>query len=182
MVNVYSNAGFGLLGSLLARAADETYAELIEARIFVPLAMASATVGDWSSEQRAVPLLRDGREAAYWNFDALAGAGAARGSIGDALHFLKASVAACQLSTVLARDNCRAQQGTGVKIDVQHEQGLGWIRRESTAGDIVWHNGGTGGFSSFLGFNTQTGKGLVVLANVADLAEVTNLSLNFLSQ
>ena len=56
------------------------------------------------------------------------------------------------------------------------------MRLESSAGDIVWHNGGTGGYSSFIGFNARTGEGLVVLTNVGDLYnEVTGSSLEFLS-
>jgi CubicO group peptidase (beta-lactamase class C family) len=29
----------------------------------------------------------------------------------------------------------------------------------------VWHNGGTGGFGSFIGFGPDSGRGIVVLTN-----------------
>ena len=35
----------------------------------------------------------------------------------------------------------------------------------SNHADIIWHNGGTGGFRNFLGFNSKTQKGIVVLSN-----------------
>lgn len=97
------------------------------------------------------------------------------------MNFLKTSMRACVAPGALAKANCQAQQGTEVRAYEYAAQGLGWIRSTSSAGEIVWHNGGTGGYSSFLGFNVQKGVGLVVLANVAALEEVTNLSLTFLA-
>ena len=179
--NTYSNFGFGLLGALLSRATGTPYGVMVEARIFGPLGMTGATTTGWSSEKVAPPLTRGGDEAGYWGWDALAGAGAVRGTLTDALSFLRASMAACGASSELAAANCRAQQGTEVRAFEGAAQGLGWIRLESSAGDVVWHNGGTGGYSSFIGFNARTGEGLVVLANVSYFDEVTNLSLEFLS-
>jgi Beta-lactamase len=49
------------------------------------------------------------------------------------------------------------------------EIALGWhVTTEEgrpTEREFVWHNGGTGGFSSFVGFCPQTRVGIVVLAN-----------------
>lgn len=180
--NYYSNFGFGLLGTLLARQVGMPYEALLETRIFEPLGMSGATTHGWSSDNIAPPLLtRWGGGANYWDFDALAGAGAARGSLADALKFLKASMQACSQDGSLARANCKAQQPTSVKAGEYVTQGLGWIRSENPTGDIVWHNGGTGGFSTFLGFNVETGEGVVVLTNVADLDEVTSSSLESVS-
>ena len=179
--NRYSNFGFGLLGTLLARETEEPYATLIKSSIFTPLEMTTATVHGWASDNLAPPLWNDGTDAGYWDFAALAGAGAARGSLLDAKKFLKASMQACSGTNLLARANCKAQQPTLVKAGEYVTQGLGWIRSESPTGDIVWHNGGTGGFSTFLGFNVETGEGVVVLTNVADLDEVTSSSLEALS-
>lgn len=179
--NSYSNFGFGLLGMLLARATSTPYKSLVETRIFAPLEMTGATMTDWSSGNVAPPLSREGDEVSYWDFDALAGAGASRGSVADAMKFLKASMGACTVSGALAKANCLAQQGTEVSAYKDAAQGLGWIRPMTPTGEIVWHNGGTGGYSSFLGFNVETGEGLVLLANVAELEEVTSLGLNFLA-
>lgn len=180
--NSYSNFGFGLLGTLLARATATPYKMMVETHVFAPLEMTGATTTGWSSENVAPPLSRNGGEAGYWGFDALAGAGAARGSAADAMKFLTASMGACTASGMLAKANCSAQQGTEVSAYEDAAQGLGWIRWAGPAGEVVWHNGGTGGYSSFLGFNVKTGEGLVLLANVAGLEEVTNFGLNFLAE
>jgi len=46
--------------------------------------------------------------------------------------------------------------------------GLGWHILKATRGDIIWHNGGTGGYHSFIGFDQQRKRGVVVLANSAN--------------
>ncbi len=167
--NAYSNFGFGLLGTLLSRPTGEPYKAMVETRIFGPLGMTGATTVGWSSKRAAPPLDRHGNETGYWDFAALAGGGAARGSVTDALKFLRASMGACGGAGQLAAANCRAQRETDVMAYKDVAQGLGWVRLASPAGDIVWHDGGTDGFSSFLGFNVRTGEGLVVLANVAEI-------------
>ena len=43
--------------------------------------------------------------------------------------------------------------------------GLGWHLFHRRGALIVWHNGGTGGFRSYLGLCPKTGTGIVVLNN-----------------
>ncbi len=45
------------------------------------------------------------------------------------------------------------------------EVGLGWHILKKFDSEIVWHNGGTGGYHSFVGFNKAKRKGVVVLSN-----------------
>ena len=177
----YSNFGFGLLGTLLSKTTGTPYAELVEAQVLSPLEMTGATVAGWRSGNRASPLSAQGEPVSAWDFRALAGAGAVRGSLADALKFLQASMTACEAETPLAVANCQAQQATGVSTGPNAPQGLGWIRYRSDAGEIVWHNGGTGGFASFLGFNTDKGVGIVLLANFAKMEEVTTAGIEFLA-
>jgi hypothetical protein len=55
---------------------------------------------------------------------------------------------------------------------------LGWMRREAAEGPLIWHNGGTGGFRSFVGFRPQQGIGVFVFANSE--ADVDDLALHLL--
>lgn len=41
---------------------------------------------------------------------------------------------------------------------------MSWIIDKEN--DIVWHNGGTGNYNSYLGFNPQTKTAVVVLSNL----------------
>lgn len=42
---------------------------------------------------------------------------------------------------------------------------LGWLRQEMTPTPLVWHNGGTSGCKTVVGFTPETGMGIVVLSN-----------------
>jgi hypothetical protein len=45
---------------------------------------------------------------------------------------------------------------------------LAWhIASPPNRDEIVWHNGGTGGYRSYMGFDPKTGVGVVVLTNAA---------------
>lgn len=182
----YSNFGFALLGYLLAQAEGGEYAGVMADRLFVPLGMETAQVDGWASTQAAPPLKRNGSPGHYWHLNAFAGAGGVRASAEDGLSFLAASLAACAGSAPLDRANCTAQQSTGVPTGRRSEMGLGWIRTTVAEADpganlVIWHNGGTGGFTTFLGFNPATGTGLLLLSNLSDFRELDELAINFLA-
>jgi CubicO group peptidase (beta-lactamase class C family) len=46
--------------------------------------------------------------------------------------------------------------------------------------EIIWHNGGTGGYRSYLGFNRKTRVGVVVLANTMNEAGVDDIGRHLL--
>lgn len=46
--------------------------------------------------------------------------------------------------------------------------GLGWMLSTSNQEEIVWHNGGTGGFRSYVGFNPKLKKEIAILSNSTD--------------
>jgi CubicO group peptidase (beta-lactamase class C family) len=48
------------------------------------------------------------------------------------------------------------------------EIGLGWHIRNLPGRKIVWHNGGTGGYRTFAGFDPASRRGVVVLTNSAE--------------
>lgn len=161
----YSNLGGGLLGHLLARRAGTTYEELVRTRITRPLGMASTTITLTPElAQRLVPGHdHDGQRVANWDLPALAGAGALRSSANDLLTFLAANLGLVDspLSPAM-RSMLKTRRPTGAPgLDIA----LGW--HVSTRGDreIVWHNGGTGGYRSFVGFDLKRRLGVVALSN-----------------
>ena len=58
--------------------------------------------------------------------------------------------------------------------------GLGWMVLKALGPEIVWHNGGTGGYRSFLGYNPSTRVGVVVLANAMTPAGVDDIGFHLL--
>jgi serine-type D-Ala-D-Ala carboxypeptidase/endopeptidase len=163
----YSNFGFGLLGYVLARRVDTSYDELVRDRICAPLGLADTglEIADNASERFADGHNRRGRSVSHWHLGALAGAGALRSTVNDLLRFLDLQLT--EPATPLARA-ARATHGSRATRG-RLGQGLGWVNLP-LRGDsrrMLWHNGGTGGFRSFVGLVPDIGVGVVVLSNSA---------------
>ncbi|MFB6271700.1 MAG: serine hydrolase domain-containing protein [Salinibacter sp.] len=169
----YSNLGMGLLGHLLAHRADTTYAALVRRRIADPLGLSDTRV-DLMAEQEerlAQGYNRLGVPTPPWHFAALAGAGALRSTAADMLAYLRAHRralrAALDTSSRLERAMRRALRPHAATDSDSTRIGLGWHETQHGGHRIVWHNGGTGGFRSFVGLDRATGRGVVVLVNTA---------------
>ncbi len=65
------------------------------------------------------------------------------------------------LSAALRETHRRRDTASGPTVDI----GLAWRIVRRPAGPILTHNGGTGGFHSYLGFDPARRVGVVVLAN-----------------
>ena len=164
----YSNFGGGLLGHALTTHSGLTYEQLVTERICRPLGLEDTLV--------VVPPGKRGRAAQGhgsggepvpdWELPALPGAGALRSTINDLLRFLRANLDPPDSRLGRAIELCQAPQ---VTVSKTMAAGLGWqIWSLSQApGPMVWHNGGTGGFFSFLGFVSQSRTAVVVLSNSA---------------
>jgi CubicO group peptidase (beta-lactamase class C family) len=174
----YSNLGAGLLGQALAHAAGQPYEELVRERIGRPLAMPD-TVITLSGEQAArlaTGHTRRGAPVAPFELPGLAGAGALRSTAEDLLRFLRANLdpAGTPLAAPLERIQ-RPRLRSGRRAAV----GLGWhiVRSPARSGEMLWHNGGTGGFRSFVAAVRDTGTAVVVLSNTARWVDPLGLRL-----
>jgi CubicO group peptidase (beta-lactamase class C family) len=169
----YSNLGMGLLGHLLARRADTTYAALVRRRIAGPLDLSDTRIdlSDAQAERFAQGHNRLGFPAPPWHFEALAGAGAIRSTAADLLAYLRAHRAALRASPDTASGLARAlRHALTPQAETGRENtrvGFGWHETVRDGHRIAWHNGGTGGFKSFVGLNRATGRGVVVLVSAA---------------
>jgi len=161
----YSNLGVGLLGHALALKARTSYEQLVTRRFLTPLGMTETAI-------TLTPAMRarlapghdgDGNVVPNWDLPTLAGAGALRSTAGDLLTFLVANLdsAATPLSRTLVQTHVE-RQATG---DPNLKIGLAWHILTRPVGKIVWHNGGTGGYRSFIGFDPARRIGVVVLCN-----------------
>src|SRR5262249_50828794 len=57
---------------------------------------------------------------------------------------------------------------------------LAWHIFTRGGNDIVWHNGGTGGYRSFIGYDPKARVGVVVLANAGTMIGVDDIGRHFL--
>jgi CubicO group peptidase (beta-lactamase class C family) len=163
----YSNLGVGLLGHALSRRAGVSYERLLVERIFSPLGMSDTRIVlTPGMEQRlAAGHNRDGDAVPNWSFDALAGAGAIRSTLNDMMTFLAANLASASTPVQVAlRATHRSQRPTTIPNTTI---GLAWHIRHANGSDIIWHNGETAGYHSFIGFDPSHHVGVVVLSNSA---------------
>lgn len=160
----YSNAGMGLLGHALGLRASSTFEELVARRVLEPLAMrdTAITLSPTLAARLAPGHDRDGHVAANWDLPTLAGAGALRSTVNDQLRFLAANLDAnSPLATAFALAHL-ARRSLGTP---DGSIGLAWLVRRSFDTEFVWHNGQTGGYRSFIGFDRRSGRGVVILHN-----------------
>jgi CubicO group peptidase (beta-lactamase class C family) len=161
----YSNLGVGLLGHILALRAGMDYEALVRTRICQPLKMDSTRI-KLTPEMQAQ--LAGGHNPALlpvpnWDLPTLAGAGAIRSTVNDMLKFVAANLGLNKSPLLAAMQMAhQSRHDTGVP---DLEIGLNWHIFKKFDTVIVWHNGGTGGYHSFIGFDPKARKGVVVLSN-----------------
>ena len=161
----YSNIGGGLLGHVLALRANTDYASLVRERITVPLGMASTAIA-LSPELKA--RLAVGHSAtlepvANWDLPTLAGAGALRSTTNDLLTFLAANLGYTNTPLAPAMRLMLSVRRPATTGDAQIA--LGWHVLTLPGREIVWHNGATGGYRAYIGFDRAARTGVVVLSN-----------------
>jgi D-alanyl-D-alanine-carboxypeptidase/D-alanyl-D-alanine-endopeptidase len=167
----YSNLGGGLLGhalTLSARATD--YEELVRARVIAPLGLTSTaiTLTPEMKARLAVGHSATMQPVANWDLAALAGAGALRSTTNDLLTFLAANLGYVKtpLAPAMATMLTVRRPTGGPNLAVA----LGWHVLTMHGKDLIWHNGGTGGYRTFIGFDPLARVGIVVLSNAGTAA------------
>ena len=162
----YSNLGMGLLGHALSLTARTSYEELVRRRILAPLGMreTAITLPPTMRARLALGHSADGSVVPNWDLPTLAGAGALRSTAGDMLTFLAANLDSTRapLSPTLRRTHGERHGTNNPSLTI----GLGWHILARPRGNIVWHNGGTGGYRTFTGFDPARRVGVVVLSNI----------------
>ena len=165
----YSNLGVGLLGAALARRAGVSYEKLVTDQILDPLGMRNTRVV-LTAEMRAAlarPYGPNGAPTLNWDLPTLAGAGALRSTANDMLRFAAAALGAPGTPAELASALAEAERPRrDISLGPMAAQiGLNWFTGRVGAIDIVWHNGGTGGYRAFLGLDKPRQRAVVVLTN-----------------
>ena len=176
----YSNLGSGLLGLALTLRAHDDYGDLVETRIARPLDMHSTRVALDHEEKARLAIGHNSRLAPVpnWDFQALAGAAALHSTASDLLKFLAAALGytksplAPALSAMLTVRRPTTEPGL--------ENALGWQVSRPDALQIVWKDGQTLGYCSFVGFNPLARIGVVVLSNTATARGVNDIGMNVL--
>lgn len=178
----YSNIGLALVAQAIERVSGKSYATLLEERIFVPLGMTETAL---TTTPELKGRLARGHDAgrnpvSNWDLDVFAGAGALRSTVADVSKFIAAASGTVPSpldpAFAIMLERTRESDAGGGKV------GLGWFTLPYAGGEIAWHNGMTGGYNAFAGYDRKTGKGVVVLSNMASSAGIEDIGFHILAE
>lgn len=164
----YSNLGVGVLGTLIADHAGGEYEQLVQQRVLEPLGVTDCaiTLSD-EQEARLAPATRGGLGVKPWHdANPFAPAGLWVTTAPELMRFALANlkegdehVGGIYKSLEMARQPLHFAESMGQQVC------FGWfIARD---GKSYWHNGMTGGYSSYMGLNRDMDAAVVVLTNGA---------------
>jgi len=170
---VYSNLGFGLLGQALADRAGMAYPELPKHEVTAPLGLRNTTVA-LSAEQQSRFMAghdSDHHPAHAWDLVAMAGAGAIRSTAGDMLTYVEANLHPESVKGALGADGKTLSAALiashQLRADAFPGQRIAFAWHYETETGNYWHNGVTGGYSSYAFFNPKGDYAAVVLLNTS---------------
>ncbi len=172
----YSNYAAGLLGHVLAAKNKMSYEALLLKTIAQPLGMKNTGITLTPNMKEHLAMGHSGpTQVENWDLTTLAGAGAIRSTVVDMLNYVSANMGTQKSDLYpamqLSHTNTR-------KAGEDPQVGLGWHISEHNGREFVWHNGGTGGYRTFVGFVKGGNKGVVVLSN--SNASIDNIGYHLL--
>jgi CubicO group peptidase (beta-lactamase class C family) len=163
----YSNLGAGLLAHVLSLRAGKSLEDLMRERILAPLGMTDTWISlNESRQARLAQGHAPGLDPTNrWTFGVLEGAGAWHASTRDLMRLAAAALSPAETpvgaALALATEPRRPTSSPGLLI------GLGWHIHERGDQRIIWHNGSTGGYHAYVGFNRSLGLAAAVVANTS---------------
>jgi serine-type D-Ala-D-Ala carboxypeptidase/endopeptidase len=179
--NSYSNWGAMLLSHVLSNVAGKNYEALMRERLFDPLKMQAAFIALPPTNSKDVNRLvqghlQSGLETNRWDFPVnFSGVGGVRANLADMVRYVQAQMKAASAapnsiadtSTASGATLLRALKDTHTIVSDVGESGLGWMRAKLNGKSFLVHEGGTGGFSSFVAFDELGTKGVVILSDTS---------------
>jgi len=157
---VYSNFGYAVLGCVLEEVYNQNYAFLMDEYIHEDLHLENTKISD-----------RKGSLGNYWDWnrdDAYLAAGGIVSNIEDMLVYAQR-----QLGKESLFKECHASlekiDATKANLEVLNIRmdsiGMAWIIDEENS--IIWHNGATKNYNSYLGFDPDSETAVVILSNLS---------------
>ncbi len=161
----YSNFGAGVLGEALGAAWGTSYEAALQQHVLDPLGLTHTTLEMAGRPATAglAPGHAGGKPTSSWTWQALAPAGALLSNARDLSRFLQAALggASAPLHEAFAATITPLRPAP----DVGGQIGLAWFTTGETESPMIWHNGATRGYHSFVGISPANHTGIVLLAN-----------------
>ncbi|MDR6991509.1 serine hydrolase [Luteimonas sp. 3794] len=163
----YSNFASMLLSYAVAQRAGQPFEALIDAQLFAPLGMDDAYIAQRPVGVRAAAgHLPNGSETSAWTIPGdMAGVGGVRATLDDMVRYVQAQLGHAEGAT--AAPVFAALQRTHQPVSQQPPVAMHWMIVPLAGRNVLMHEGGTGGFSSLVGFDPAQGRGVVILSDTA---------------
>ena len=156
----YSNFGFAVVGAVLEEVYDEDYNILMDSYIKKDLGLKHTRLSEGSGD---LPNGWDWSES-----DAYLPAGALLSNVSDMMTYAKMQMletptylSIAHKSLAIINASSSSNQKMGIFMD---DAGAGWIMDQKNG--IIWHNGATGNYNCYLGFDQERQIAVVVLSNL----------------
>lgn len=159
----YSNLGVGLLGYVLTKVSGHDYQGMLEKYITNELKLTHTTTVRPNVQDRLVGgISYDGKAAENWDMNVLSGAGAILSNAEDMAKFAIVQLYSPTPAMLLTQKvTHKDSEATSI--------GLGWfiLKNGSTGHKSLFHNGGTGGYTSSIVLDLDAKQGVIVLTNIS---------------
>lgn len=156
----YSNFGLATVGAVLEKVYEEDYTTLMDTYIKNDLGLENTKISQGTGDL-----------SNYWEWsesDAYMPAGALLSTVPDLLSYAQMQLqenpeylAMAHQSLAVIHATSKSNKKMGINLD---EIGVGWVIDQEN--NITWHNGATGNFNSYIGFDKDRQIAVVVLSNL----------------
>ncbi|MBX7146957.1 MAG: beta-lactamase family protein [Alphaproteobacteria bacterium] len=162
----YSNLGAMLLSLSITNIGGESLDTLLQKKLFTPLKMNNATLSIRRSRTEAKGHIPGGKIVPAWNFmTSLAGVGGVRASLQDMIQYAKGQLGQIISPITPALEKTQILVSSAAEHGGPPDMGLGWIIMSLDGHSWIAHEGGTGGFSSFIAINRADQRAVIILAD-----------------
>lgn len=155
----YSNFGISVLGLVLEEIYQEDYTSLIQTYI----AQESGMKNTWISGNNQGDLTN------YWEWEdnaAYLPAGAIVSNIEDMLIYLSINMSDKESELAFTHQQLADVAGSQQEEFNLYIDGIGMTWMLDTHNNIIWHNGATDNYNSYIGFDKEAQIGVVILSNL----------------
>lgn len=161
----YSNLGYGLLGELISIISNKSYSQNLKEIITDSLRLTNTVEKVNTKTQNLTKVYNaQGEEVPAWDFQAFAGTGALKSTVHDLLRFAQYQF---KLPETTVENAMALTRQFTYYLPPNTDIGLAWHMNMVEDVIQIWHNGGTGGSSSFIGLVPDKKSAIVVLSNSA---------------
>ncbi len=161
----YSNFAAMLLSHAVARRAGSDFETLLHTRVFAPLGMDSSYInGKPDAVKPAVGHTPDTKVTPAWTFPTdFAGVGGVRSTLDDMVRYVQGQFGGAPKPLDADFRLTHAPVANDAKAPIA----MHWMLMPLNGRTFLAHEGGTGGFSSFVAFDPQTKFAVVILSDTA---------------